>query len=66
MSEMPFGKYSGCEIETIPSDYLDWLLGLDNVIEKYPRLTNEMQKELDTRERSNAHFYTKHDYKRRD
>jgi hypothetical protein len=28
---MPFGKFRGLPIQDLPSDYLEWLVGLDNL-----------------------------------
>jgi len=57
MSTMPFGKYVDYEIETIPSDYLSYMLDLPGFIDNNEHLADQMQKELDVRENSNAHFY---------
>jgi hypothetical protein len=29
--KMPFGKYRGLPVRDLPSDYLEWLAGLDNL-----------------------------------
>ena len=57
MSTMPFGKYVDYELETIPSDYLSYMLDLLGFIDHNEHLADQMQKELDVRENSNAHFY---------
>ena len=57
MTTMPFGKHAGEELEDIPSDYLQYMLDLDGFIDRNQHLADQMQKELDVRDRSNAHFY---------
>ena len=44
---MPFGKHEGELLEDIPTAYLRWLFGLDNL---YPDLRADVAKELDARE----------------
>ena len=57
MSTMPFGKYVDYELETIPSDYLLYMLDLPGFIDHNEHLADQMQKELDMREINYAHFY---------
>ena len=42
---MPFGKHKGVEIEDLPDDYLEWLLGRD----LYDPLLSEVMEEVDRR-----------------
>jgi hypothetical protein len=43
---MPFGRYKGKSLRTIPSDYLAWLLSLANL---RPGLRSDITHELKTR-----------------
>lgn len=52
-----FGKYVGKDVAEVPSNYLEWLLGEDGFEERRPELAIEMKDELETRTRSDAHFY---------
>lgn len=61
MTYIPFGKYgSGSadarEPKEIPSGYLRWWLEQDNLVNDYPDLTEEIEEELEIRDRSDAHF----------
>jgi len=59
MSTMPFGKYKEYEIEDIPSNYLKYMLDQPGFIDNNTHLADQFQKELDVRDKSNAHFYGK-------
>src|SRR5690606_18286568 len=44
IARMPFGKYRGCPLTSIPADYLEWLLTIDL---RYPlkiQVLNEMRR----------------------
>jgi len=43
---MPFGRYKGKSLRSIPSDYLAWLLTLANI---RPGLRRDIAKELESR-----------------
>lgn len=55
---IPFGKHRGREVEEVPSDYLRWLMEQEWFeSERWEELYVEVEDELETRERSYAHFY---------
>ncbi|MBN1566231.1 MAG: DUF3820 family protein [Acidobacteria bacterium] len=41
MMRMPFGKYRGCYISSLPNDYLRWLLALRDLREPLARAIRE-------------------------
>ena len=43
---MPFGKYKGEPLSEIPTEYLDWLLGSDNL---YESTKEQIEDKLDRR-----------------
>jgi len=59
-----FGKHKGEDISSIPSDYLEWLIETLEDDPKFnkqkPGLFEEIEDELQTRERSYSHFYTQY------
>lgn len=57
MSTLTFGNYNGQDIESVPSDYLKWLLESDWFEKKYPELVEEIDTELAYRTDWNKHFY---------
>jgi len=59
MSILPFGNHKGQDIESIPSDYLKWLLESDWFDKKYPELVEEVEDELKYRDDWDKHFYSK-------
>jgi hypothetical protein len=56
VATMPFGKYRGCDLGEIPSDYLRWAL---NVVEA-PWLFNAIHHELDMRQRTDQKHQESH------
>ena len=58
---LSFGKHRGEEIENVPSDYLQWLMGAleddDQFANKHPGLYEEVEDELDKRIRLDSHWY---------
>jgi len=57
MSIIPFGKYKGQDVASVPSNYLDWVRDQEWFERKYPDLFDEVNTEYQIRERSYAHFY---------
>jgi uncharacterized protein (DUF3820 family) len=46
---LPFGKYKGQEIETVPDSYLHWCLEQDWFCEKFPDKLDDLNQELQYR-----------------
>ena len=56
MSELNFGKFKGQDIESIPSDYLRWVVCENWFEDKYPHLVEEIDLELKYRDNWSKHF----------
>lgn len=51
MSLIPFGKFSGKDIDEIPNTYLRWLVEQDWFEKQYSDLLTEVESELEYRNR---------------
>lgn len=51
MYTMKIGKYRGCDIEDLPTDYLTWLMEQNWFEEKFPDAIDPINKELKFREK---------------
>ena len=55
---MPFGKYRGQDVGEVPSGYFEWLLEQEWFEEpRWADLREEVENEMEIRDRSDAHFY---------
>lgn len=56
---LEFGKHRGQELEDVPTDYLRWLMETleddDKFAHRYPGLYEEVEDELDARDRLDSH-----------
>jgi len=53
--EIPFGKYRGTSLESVPDAYLKWLLEQEWMEEKYPNERELVEGELEYREKWGLH-----------
>lgn len=51
-----FGKHKGCDVEDVPSKYLQWLVLQPWFCNDYPKELNAVQEELTFRDKFNKHI----------
>ena len=51
LGQTPFGKYKGVDIEDVPTDYLEWIIGEKFFKDKHKQLREIIVKELEYRSR---------------
>lgn len=55
--QMPFGKFKNCDIEEIPSSYLNWIMeNLEIKSERDEKLLLACEEEYFWRKKFNCHF----------
>jgi uncharacterized protein (DUF3820 family) len=55
LGQLPFGKFKGTDIEDVPDGYLKWFIGEDKIRADFPKLCENIKKELKYRDDFDLH-----------